>query len=264
MARVRILKRQDRAYMELPREMAAHDEVEVFQLREGYYLLSVPLGQPSPRQEGGISEAEKEVLKKLLSIRFENRTPEHVSGALSEEELSVLKGLEGKGLVYVFRGGKYKEGVYSVKDSAYSLAKDKKGPEAGARAAGEGGRRQETAHVQSEPPQGGGAIVTLKSRGFVVVNDKREAVALSDSLGSDMKSGAVVGVKGFDGKFYIVTRSYFMAAQASIASVLKDDMDAPSIASAAKLDPEGCMAALRLMAENGDIIEKKRGVFAPV
>jgi hypothetical protein len=79
-----------------------------------------------------------------------------------------------------------------------------------------------------------------------------------------MKSGAVVGVKGFDGKFYIVTRSYFNQSQAVVGSILKEDMDAPSIAAMAKLEPEGCLAVLRLMAENGELIEKKRGVFAPV
>jgi len=41
-------------------------------------------------------------------------------------------------------------------------------------------------------------------------------------------------------------------------------MDCDSIAAAAKLDADGCRAALRLMAENGDIIEKKRGIFAAV
>jgi hypothetical protein len=104
----------------------------------------------------------------------------------------------------------------------------------------------------------------LKSHGFVVIPNKRDAMGLSEKLRSDMKKGAVIGVKGFDGRFYAVTRSYFTTSQSSINSVLKEEMDSPSIASAAKLDPEGCIAVLRLMAENGEIIEKKKGVFAPV
>jgi len=41
-------------------------------------------------------------------------------------------------------------------------------------------------------------------------------------------------------------------------------MDPSSIASASKLEAGGCMAVLRIMAENGEIIERKKGVFAPV
>ena len=41
-------------------------------------------------------------------------------------------------------------------------------------------------------------------------------------------------------------------------------MDASSVSAATKLDPEGCMAVLRIMSEAGEILEKKKGVFAPV
>ena len=80
----------------------------------------------------------------------------------------------------------------------------------------------------------------------------------------ETKGRSAVGVKGFDGKFYIVTTEYLSKASGLISSVLKEDMDPASIAEATKLDPDGCMAVIRLMAENGDIIEKKRGVFAAV
>jgi hypothetical protein len=79
-----------------------------------------------------------------------------------------------------------------------------------------------------------------------------------------MKNGAVAGVKGFDNRFYVVTKPYLLGAQGAITPVLKDDMDAPSVAAAAKLDPDGCMAVLRIMSEQGEILEKKKGVFAPV
>jgi hypothetical protein len=62
----------------------------------------------------------------------------------------------------------------------------------------------------------------------------------------------------------VVTKPYLLGAQGAITPVLKDDMDAPSVAAAAKLDPDGCMAVLRIMSEQGEILEKKKGVFAPV
>lgn len=252
MAKIRVLRKQDKAYIELPSEMAGGEEIELFQLRDGYYLLSVPLGQPA-KPKDAITDMEKAVLRKLLSIRFENRTPAHVNKALSESELAVLKDLEERKIVNVFIGRKYKDGVYNISDRIYPLLSQK--------APARPQQEQRRPKTYSSPDT---AVLALKSHGFVVIPNKREAFGLSEKLGSDMKKGAVIGVKGFDGRFYAVTRNYFTSSQGSINSVLKEDMDAPSIASAAKLDPEGCMAVLRLMAENGDIIEKKKGVFAPI
>ncbi|MFN7991855.1 MAG: hypothetical protein U0R44_06910 [Candidatus Micrarchaeia archaeon] len=250
MAKIRIIKRQERGYIELPPELARGEEIELFQLRDGYYLLSIPL-QPGPESAeppaGAIGDGERSVLKKLLSIKFENRTPEFVGKSLGEQERTILKDLERKGLVSIYRGKKYVDGVYSIKDSAYSLAQG----------AAPGIQRP-------PPPPSGNSIGLLGSRGFMIINDKREAIVLSEQLNVQMKSGAVLGVKGFDGKFYVVTRDYFTSGASKINSVLKEEMDSPSIAAAARLDPEGCMAILRLMAEGGDLIEKKRGVFAPV
>lgn len=259
MAKIRVLRKQDKAYIELPSGMANADEVELFSLRDGYYLLSVPLGTQAEQGRGPISEQERLVLKKLLSIRFEKRVPAYVSKALAPPELETLRELERRGLVNVFRGSKYQDGVYNIKDSIYPML------------SGQAQRADApTSEAANSKPNAGrpssysDSYSLLSSRGFLIVMDKNEARSLSERLNSEMKSGAVLGVKGFDGKFYIVTRSYFNSAVAAISPILKDDMDGPSIASAAKLDSEGCLAVLRLMAENGEIIEKKRGVFAPV
>ncbi|MDD5171423.1 MAG: hypothetical protein PHF60_00100 [Candidatus ainarchaeum sp.] len=261
MAKVRVLRRQEKAYIELPPEMTGHEELELFLLKDGYYLLTAPLGQPVRKQSGAISDVERAVLKKLLAIRFENRTPAYVTKALSEREKEVLGELEQKRLVNVFRGNKYKDGVYNISDSIYPLLSQKQNESKEA-------RPSENEAGRAAPPrdalQPSGAFSVLNTRGFIIVQDKREAMVLSDQMSQQMKKGEVVGVKGFDGRFYIVTRSYLAEACKKINSVLKEDMDAPSIASAAKLDPDGCIAALRLMAENGDVIERKRGVFAPV
>jgi hypothetical protein len=260
MGRIRILRRQDKSYIELPQEMAGEEELELFRLKDGYYLLSLPLGgkapaearREAPAQAGReqISEREREVLRKLLSIKFENRIPAYVNKALTESDKEVLGELERRGLVNVFRGKKYTEGVYNIRDSIYPILANK--------------GTAEPRQPPQQPSGRQGSISLLRSQGFLIVQDKREAMGLSEQLGPQMKSGQVIGVKGFDSKFYIVTRDYFSRAEARIAPALKEDMDAPSIASETKLDPEGCMAVLRIMAENGQIIEKKKGVFAPV
>ncbi|MBU0532367.1 hypothetical protein KKB44_02635 [Candidatus Micrarchaeota archaeon] len=236
MAKVRILKKQGKAYLELPSETLNCDELELFLLKEGYYLLSIPLGKKDE-----LSEAEKELLRKLLSIRFEKRTPPYVAKVLSDAEKEMLKSLEQRKHVNVFRGQKYKQGVYNINDRTYPLLKE-----------------IAVKKVASDP------ISQLKAQGFLIIKDKRAAFELSKKLNQEMKDGRVAGVKGFDGNFYLVTREYLAAAKATIASMLTEEMDVGLIASASKLDQDGCTAVLHLMAENGDIIEKKKGIFAPI
>jgi len=256
MAKVRVLKRQNNAYLELPPEMLNCDEVELFPLKEGYYLLSVPLGSPEAKpQPKGSETGERALLKKLLAIRFENRTPAHVGKALNDEEKIILKELERKGLVNVFRGTKYKDGVYNINDRVYAMLSHTEGeaPKSGTRG--------------TQPLAAGGQMDSagiLIRQGYLVISDKNEAKMLSERLAQEMKNGSVAGVKGFDGRFYIVTRAYLLKAESLIAAALKENMDAAGIALATKLEPEGCLAALRVLAESGEIIEKKRGIFAPV
>lgn len=256
MVKTRIIKKQDKAYIELPFELSNYDEIEFFLLKDGYYLLTVPLGNGSEKTNENqelnksqqMSEKELAILKKLLSIRFENRTPDHVSKSFSDSEQEVLKTLEQKKFVNLFKGRKYVNGVYNVPDSTYSLV------------------QKNDAQTKSTPVPiiQQSAIVALKSQGFVIFTDKREALALSEKLSNEMRSGDVVGVKGFDGKFYVVTRECLTVIRSKIISVLKKEMDVQSIAAATKTDIDGCTAVLRLMAESGDLVEKKKGIFAPV
>jgi hypothetical protein len=247
--------------------MAKYDEVEFFQLRDGYYLLSVPLGHittPVPESNSQINDQERAVLKKLLTIKFENRVPSYVAKALSDAERETLKVLERKGFVNFFKGRKYVDGVYNIPDNAYSLVQrsEKQSPSI------------QQSYGQSSPPSyhqssfsslaGTGSSALLRTKGFLIINSKQEAVALSEQLAQEMKKGLVFGVKGFDNKFYIVSRDYLTSASAKISAALKKDSDLQSIVSATKLDIDGCSAALKIMAENGDIIEKKKGIFAPV
>ncbi len=242
MAKRRILKKSNKAYLELPQEMFEHDEIEVTRLKDGHYLLTVP-------ESKKVSPVEIAVLKKLMAIKFERRVPAYVEKELTEAELLILKGIEKKGLVNVFKGTKYKDGVYNIRDNVYPLLRGKKAEQKDA--------PKEKTQKQPDSP-------SLLNRGFLTLKDKNEAFKLSQQFKQEMRRGDIIGVKGFDNKFYVVTRDYLQKSQTDIGAVLKGGMDVQSIAAAAKMDVEGCAAVLRLMAENGDILEKKKGIFAPV
>ncbi len=300
MIKARILKQQDRCFIELPEVMRNHDELELYQLKEGYYLIALPLKTGDKEAEHGkitneaksaggagekrpaIKEDERALLKKLLAIRFENRTPEQVGKALSKDEMVTLSELETRGLVNVFRGNKYKDGVYNINDSIYPMLfssnQGNANPQNGEKTNSPATLAASAPYTNSNSYGGSGAsvrapvqspgpsasIATLNSQGFLVVNDRNEERNLSEALAPRMKSGNVLGVMGFDGKLYIVTREYFSKAESRISPALKDDMTVDAIAQAGNLEPDGCRAVLRIMAENGDVIERRKGVFAPI
>jgi len=249
MARAKVIKKQNRCFIELPEQFLSTEEVELFALRDGYYLLTVPLSAvpAQPQSSAAPTPGEIAVLHKLQAIKFGDRTPENVSRALSDPEKETLKRLEKKGMVNVFRGDKYKDGVYNIDDRVYPVLKNAKET-----------KPQETSATR-DPSQN-----TLAKQGFLVIKDQREARELSERLKSEMKSGSVVGTKGFDGSFYVVTRDYFSRASKSILGALEKEADAPTIAAACNLDADGVRAVLQHLAESGEIIEKRKGTFAAV
>jgi len=282
MARAIIIKKQDRCFVELPKEFLANDEAELFALRDGYYLLSQPLesrvsgsGTRTPKTQNPKPETESAslqeiaVLQKLQSIQFKDRTPANVAKMLGEAEKAVLAGLEKKKWVNVFIGNKYKDGVYNIADDVYPMLKNII-PEAKTQ-----NHRQETQNPK--PDTGNRQLETrtapvckdplcslLMKQGFLVIRDTREARELSEKLKTDMKSGLVMGIKGFDGVFYVVTKDYFAHASKSILDALKNDANLEAITQNTKLETDGAAAVLRHLAESGDVIEKKKGIFAAV
>jgi hypothetical protein len=249
MARAKVIKKQNRCFIELPESFLSSEEVELFALRDGYYLLSMPLSSvpAQPQSSAAPTPAEIAVLHKLQAIKFGDRTPENVSRILSDNEKETLRMLEKKGLVNLFKGNKYKDGVYNIDDNVYPILKNTNEQ-----------KPRETSAVADPIHQ------ALAKQGFIVIKDQREARELSERLKSEMKSGSVVGTKGFDGSFYVVTRDYFSKASKLILGALEKEADVLTIAATCKLDADGVRTVLQHLAESGEIIEKRKGTFAAV
>lgn len=226
MAKFPIVKKDGKCYLELPKELGEYVEAELFSLKEGYFLLP---------KETTIKESEIAILKKLLDIKFERRVPETIEKEFSEAEKLLLKELEKKQLVNLFKGKKYPEGVYNINADVYSLIKSKeiRGP-------------------------------SEFERGYLTISDKEEAVRISKKYSSEMRNGEIIGIKGFDGKFYVVTKAFFEKSQKLILAALIGNMSMNEIAENSNIEIDGCNAVVRIMAENGDILEKKKGVYAAI
>ncbi|MBI5224868.1 hypothetical protein HY989_03280 [Candidatus Micrarchaeota archaeon] len=102
----------------------------------------------------------------------------------------------------------------------------------------------------------------IVSRGFAVISSEDEARRISKLLEKEIKTNEVMGVRGFDKKFYIVSSQYYSANSTKILKAIgSKEMSLSDIAVACKLDERGCNACLVLLKEQGDLIEKRKGVF---
>jgi antitoxin component of MazEF toxin-antitoxin module len=109
------------------------------------------------------------------------------------------------------------------------------------------------------------ARAMLEARGHLVLDNENLMKLISRSLERDVKEGRVVGVRGFDKKFYIVTSEFYSRQSQAIAKALAGgDRSSAEVARAAGCEEGAAVAVLQVMKDLGEAIEKKRGLYALV
>jgi len=259
----KITRAGGRLALELPeklvRELGLSEggEISFYELRKGVYVLAKKdekiLGEIAEEISVAIGEKELAVVKKLEAIRFDQRTPKKVGEALSDAEKRVLDALVSSKVIEFFKSAKYKEGVYSIPRDIYKIARGEKPEEAAAKPAAASAKAS-----FSNPEE------ALERAGYVIVEREGEAKALSERLGQQIKKGEIMGVRGFDKRFYLARKGFYVSASERIEKAMKGGKDrrVEDIAKDAKLKNDECEAVLNIMREEGEVVEKKRGTYA--
>ncbi len=130
-------------------------------------------------------------------------------------------------------------------------------------------QKTSTASPSSSPQKTGAgtyaATNTLLDRqGFLVLSTEDEAKGFSYRFESQIKSGDIKGVRGFDKKFYLAARAYTEAFADKLLVALKEPKTSADLSTTLKQPVEGVLTLLYLLKEEGEVIEKKRGLFARV
>ncbi|MBI4399627.1 hypothetical protein HY570_02660 [Candidatus Micrarchaeota archaeon] len=252
------------AYKKL--DLSEGEEVEFFELKPGIFIIAkktkisqivkaevepelqkkaeVPAESKDVKVNDEITEEGINVLKKLNEYKFELRIPEKVNKELSDNERKILTGLIRKGYVTIYKGGKYsKTGVYNIPnkiyDKFYELIK----------------KRKEPAAVLTP-------IESLQKLGHAVLENESVAKEISVQLEKRIRQGEILGVRGFDGKFYIVTRAHYLTNSEMIQGILRrGDKKTSEIAKSLSINETDCMALLKIMNEKGEIIEKRKDLY---
>lgn len=244
--KIKIIKRGEKSYIELPEELKDKNEVEIFHLKEGFYLLNFsasPIAMPSDNEKKFSLEEELLVVSKVMSLDFSKRTPENVLKLLNMEEREIFISLQKKKHIWLFKGEKYKkEGVYNISNKLFSLWKEKKS------------KLQQTPSI----------INVLYKQGYLVIENANEAKMFSDNIRDQMASGTILGIRAFDGKYYISTRSFYNKIKEKISKEIKEATSVSKISELCEIEKDACLAVLYLMLESGEAIETRKGFFSLV
>lgn len=234
--RIKTVRRESGTYIRLPDDFRECEELELFHLRDGYYLMSRPLEngeQTRAPPAAGKEESERKLLEKLAAIKFEKRTPLLLK-ELSKLERETLVSLEKKGAINLIKSKKYPHGVYNIRREFYPQRNSCRRPEVVTSAA----------ELEKQ----------LFRDGYLVVSKERQAQELSDLLQNQRE--AITGIKSFDGKYYVVTKAHMAKVVKALSKCKEEEVDPKVVGAMEGMHPEGILAVLKILAEGGEYMEK--------
>lgn len=226
-----------------------------------------------------ISPEELHVLKKLDTLRFNQRTEEGVSKLLNAQEKTVLERMIKFKIVGLFK----KDGIniYSIPKSVYDtfLMRNKPGERPQEQ------QEPERQQVQQRPPtpqaqrpsfqrptQGNPMdidkspeVKELEEQGYLVLQTESEAARVSLMLEDSIRRGMVLGTRSFNKnrEFFVVTRWYLDRHIPTVFKLLRSgDKRVAEVAAEAKIPEEAARAVLYILAENGEVREKRKDLFS--
>jgi len=108
-----------------------------------------------------------------------------------------------------------------------------------------------------------GILGELDVYGFLILDPIR-IKELTYALESSKRSSQVIGVRGFDKKFYVILRSKFSKYKDEILSEIKKQKQLSEVSKALKINDAFCKTALEILKEEGEAIEKSKGIYQAV
>ncbi|MCL5262525.1 MAG: AbrB/MazE/SpoVT family DNA-binding domain-containing protein [Candidatus Marsarchaeota archaeon] len=282
----KIYRSKDKLIVYIPRDvqegldLREGDEIDFFKYRDRYYILAkksditellTELGgarkqqapaEALPQRQAGIPAPEElAVLKKLDTLRYNDRTEDKVNGLLSAQEKLILQKLMKEGFVELFS----KAGAtarYSIPKRIYDRFLMRKKPEA------QQAQQKKGAAVQFKPTSELAAegaeqyIKKLETDGFIVVPTEAEAQNVSLAMEDSIRRGLVLGTRAFNRRFYIATRGFLNKNSPGILKAIeKKSVGVSDIARTVGIDEDGVRAVLYILSENGDVTEVRKDVF---
>ncbi len=264
------------------------DEVDFFSYKNKYYIFAkksditkiltgdetgpIPTtANPQSRPSQPVPSAEElSALKKLDTIRYNERTREKAESVMTQSEKQALQSSIKKGYVVPFKDPKTGTIKYSITKGIYDEFLMRKRP------AQQTAQRPSTIPPTPAAPQGGvqsapnaGSqnpyITNLHKYGYVVIPTEAEASEVSLMIEDEIRHGIVMGTRAFNKKFYIATKAFIIKNTTKILNLIRaKPMGIGDIAAAAELNPEGARSILYILSESGEVTEVRKDIFKAV
>ncbi|MDE1828496.1 MAG: hypothetical protein KGH65_05035 [Candidatus Micrarchaeota archaeon] len=290
---VKVYKSKEKLVIYLPFDvietlsLKENDEVDFFRFKENSFIFAKksditelivgkapkemaapkPIIYPAINATGEISRDEIDVLKKLDTLKYNTRSKENVLKILDKEERILLKGLMKKKAVSLFAKESGKEPLFSITKGIYDRFLMRKNAQQVAATPKPSEVKIEAPKFRPSAASASQAdenqnVAKLEKEGFIVLQSEPEASSLSLALEGSIRRGQVLGTRSFNKKFYIILRTFFDRHGPKILKALKDGgMRVSQIASEIEVDEDGVRAILYLLAESGDVSEKRKDFF---
>lgn len=225
-----------------------------------------------------ISQEEAELINKLLQIKFEERTPDKVNPSLSEQERKLVDQLLKKHLLNIYYDKKYSNGVYQIPNLVYRQLLEKSKQPVQQPVKGEVEAKREEKQPKKEKPEvrekkeeakkelsDTDLLKKFNKEGFLVLASEADAKEISRLLSDKIERNKVTGIRGFDKKYYLVKNSFVLKFQSKVKSALKSGpKSTKEIAESLDIPEQAAIALLTVLREEGELIEKRKGIFALV
>ena len=185
--------------------------------------------QEAPKGNKDLTEDEKKLLQKLISIRHSDRKTNELKKLITESQ-KAFESLVDKNILFKYQ--KSGEELIGIDREYYSIL-----------------TKQQQAKGLEE----------LEAKGYLILEDKKEIYRISKEIEASKKQ--VKGVMGFDKKLYLVTEKKFKEVKKVIEDSLKQESTIKEASKKTRLEEGLIKAMIELMKEEGEIIEKRKGVY---
>jgi len=108
-------------------------------------------------------------------------------------------------------------------------------------------------------------LALLWKQGYAIFPTENEARSASEKLEQEIKRKEVLGIRGFDRNYYVATRAFYESNSPKVrAAIMKQEKSSEEVAQEIKMDEEAVKVVLRLLGEEGEVIEKRKGRYISI
>lgn len=284
-------KINNRLYVQLPAELinalgiTDGEELEFFRHNDRSFVVAkkkellnllegtskaqqIPPGKRQSDQSAIMDHESLDVLKKLDTLRYGERTKERVDQLLTDAEKKVLQRLVSGKVVELYRKDPKEQFKYSIPRDIYNTFLFGKRDYPQRQQAVQPVAQKPAPAVQQEKKRwdesfGQGYLNAIETDGYLVLRTESDASAASSELEESIKRGLIVGTRAFDKKFYICMKGFVVKNAPRITKLLESGGAVPltSLSESLKMEPDAIRAILYIMAESGEVSEVRKDIF---